>query len=612
MTKQQLYYCWEWQLRSSPQAFWSFFADTNRLNRDTGVFPVAKVVADDGRHQNAYRHLRYRLPVPLAVDFEEEPFEWIYPYRYGVTRRFLKGPVDSMRILAELTPRDDGGTHLTYQVWLEPGNFLGRLAAAVAIGYVAPRRFARAVQQYDQMVHENVVPYLAGAVRLSSGGQERLAQMEAELLGRGLADSLVQRLTKLILTADDLTLSRIRPYTFADLWGVPRRDVLELFLWATRIGLLDFQWEVLCPLCRGAEDRVSSKLGDLESHAHCQTCNIDFETNFENSVELTFVPNAAVRQVERMEYCVAGPEVTPHMVVQQLIPPAGQRAVRPVLEPGRYRLRTMNMSGGQYFRVDTEDAGAAALKIQANGRSWPETETILAAAPQILLHNDTAEEQLFILERTAWSDQAATAAEVISLQRFRDLFANEALRPGERVGVGRLTILFTDLVDSTRLYREIGDASAFGVVMDHFDVLREAIDAEGGAIVKTIGDAVMAAFHRPVSAVRAMTQAQAVLAHPPDGKRPLYLKAAVHTGSSIAVTLNDRLDYFGTTINIASRLEKFSYGRDIIISQNVFADPEVQSYLQQTEIPFQIEPFSDTLKGFDDDCFQLYRLKPSL
>ncbi|HFQ94716.1 MAG TPA: adenylate/guanylate cyclase domain-containing protein, partial [Anaerolineae bacterium] len=281
--------------------------------------------------------------------------------------------------------------------------------------------------------------------------------------------------------------------------------------------------------------------------------------------------------------------------------------IMPVLEPGRYRLRALNLPGSQHFRVLAEAEGATEMKIVANGRAWPEEEIILSPAPKLRLQNETDEEQLFILERTVWSDQAATAAEVISLQRFRDLFANEALRPGERIGVGRLTVLFTDLVDSTRLYREIGDAPAFGIVMDHFDVLREAIDAEGGAIVKTIGDAVMAAFHRPVSAVRAMTHAQAVLANPPEGKRPLYLKAAVHTGSSIAVTLNERLDYFGTTINIASRLEKFSRGNDIIISEAVCADPEVQKFLAD----FQTEPFSETLKGFDEECFSLYRVTPA-
>ena len=176
--------------------------------------------------------------------------------------------------------------------------------------------------------------------------------------------------------------------------------------------------------------------------------------------------------------------------------------------------------------------------------------------------------------------------------------------------MGSLTVLFTDLRDSTRLYREIGDAPAFGLVRNHFDVLLEAIAAEEGAIVKTIGDAVMAVFRRPVSALRAIVRSQEVLASPPDGERPLRLKAAIHAGHSIAVTLNERLDYFGTNINIAARLEKFSQGDDMIISDYVYCDPEVQEFIEDPAAPMQAHPFQTELKGFDDERFNLWRIVP--
>ena len=128
-------------------------------------------------------------------------------------------------------------------------------------------------------------------------------------------------------------------------------------------------------------------------------------------------------------------------------------------------------------------------------------ELRVALTPTLNLENATAQEQLLILERVVWSDQATTAAEVTALQTFRDLFASEALRPGDQISVGSLTILFTDLKSSTQLYREIGDAPAFGLVMDHFDVLKQAIADEGGAVVKTIGDAVMAVFSTPCPSV---------------------------------------------------------------------------------------------------------------
>jgi len=182
------------------------------------------------------------------------------------------------------------------------------------------------------------------------------------------------------------------------------------------------------------------------------------------------------------------------------------------------------------------------------------------------------------------------------------------LRPGEQISVGTLTVLFTDLRNSTRLYVEIGDATAFGRVMNHFDVLKRSIAAEDGAVVKTIGDAVMAVFREPVSALRAMIQAQRILAEPTDGSAPLTLKAGIHSGPCIAVTMNDRLDYFGSTVNTAARLEGLSTGDDVVISQAVYDDPEVRELIEDSAAGLQANAFEMLLKGFDEARFQLWRI----
>jgi len=198
---------------------------------------------------------------------------------------------------------------------------------------------------------------------------------------------------------------------------------------------------------------------------------------------------------------------------------------------------------------------------------------------------------------------------VTALQIFRDLFATEALRPGEQISVGTLTVLFTDLKNSTQLYKEIGDATAFGRVMNHFDVLKGVIAEEDGALVKTIGDAVMAVFRRPVSALRAMLKAQRALALPPEGVEPLVLKAGIHMGPCIAVTLNDRLDYFGSTVNMAARLEGQSYGSDIIISRALYDDPEIRQLVEENGL--LTRRFDIELKGFADERFELWRIAPA-
>jgi len=124
--------------------------------------------------------------------------------------------------------------------------------------------------------------------------------------------------------------------------------------------------------------------------------------------------------------------------------------------------------------------------------------------------------------------------------------------------------------------------------------------------VKTIGDAVMAVFRRPASALKAMLRAQETLAAPAEGVAPLTLKAGVHTGPCIAVTLNDRLDYFGSTVNMAARLEGLSTGGDVIISNALYDDPEVREFVASENL--QATPFEILLKGFQEERFELWRV----
>ena len=428
--------------------------------------------------------------------------------------------------------------------------------------------------------------------------------MRSKLLADDCDPEVVDRLLTFVQTADDFAVSRIRPYELADDWNVSRRAVLEACLRSTRQGLLDLQWDVMCPLCRGSKQSDSS-LSDLNANVHCHTCKIDFEINFDRFVELTFRLNPLLRKVEVQHFCMGSPEWTPHIVAQQLMPAHSERQLMLPLESGRYRLRTLELSGGQDVIVN--DAGANKASVTVSDSGWAREELTLSNEPTVQLQNTTAAEQLLILERLAWSDQAVTAAEVTGLQIFRDLFSQEALRPGQQISVGTLTIMFTDLRHSTRLYREIGDATAFGRVMTHFDVLKQVIQKEDGALVKTIGDSVMAIFRRPVSAVRTMLTAQELLASPGEGSVPLTLKGGIHTGPCIAVTLNDRLDYFGTTVNLAARLEGLSTGEDVIISRALYDDPEVRTLFDSEDLTANV--FEIELKGFEDERFELLRVR---
>ncbi len=175
------------------------------------------------------------------------------------------------------------------------------------------------------------------------------------------------------------------------------------------------------------------------------------------------------------------------------------------------------------------------------------------------------------------------------------------LRPGDEVAIGQVTLMFSDLKGSTALYERIGDAAAYHLVRDHFAFLAEQVREHQGAIVKTIGDAVMAAFADPADAVKAALAIQHEVAAFNDARRDemgeagIVIKLGLHKGPCIAVTLNERLDYFGGAVNMAARLQGRSNGGDIVLSQSLMAEPDVRELLAGRELAEE----SAVVKGFD-------------
>jgi class 3 adenylate cyclase len=608
MSFRELHNRWEFDLKSSPESLWPFVADTNRFNRDTGV-PEIEIKEGKKRLRNARRKVRLSL-YGLPVEWEEQPFEWIRPSRFGVERTYSKGPMARLRVLAELTEKPEGGTHLVYEIWATPRNLLGTVVIPLQVRLVIGPRLRKAIKKYDEMASHMPVEPGSDSSSQSTFDLQRLAALKQKLIADVESSEtpepklvIAERLVDFLEHGDDFAVARIRAYKLADDWRQPRRLVLEVCLRATRIGLLDFQWDLLCPLCRGPQESGLS-LKDIKSDVHCEGCQINFTVNFDRYVELTFRPNPAVRRVEMSSFCIGSPHFTPHVVAQQLLPAGDKRELTLPLESGSYRLRALELPGSQDLTVSPQGDSAAQVTLSTNG--WSEEALHVNEKFSLALNNGTGAEQLLILERLEWSDQATTAAEVTALQMFRDLFATEALRPGEQISVGTLTVLFTDLRHSTQLYREIGDATAFGRVMNHFDVVRKAIVEHDGALVKTIGDAVMAVFRSAADALTAMLEVQRALAEPPEGGMPLQLKAGLNTGPCIAVTLNDRLDYFGSTVNMAARLEGLSSGADVIISRSVYEDARVRELIESDG--FSADPFDMTLKGFENERFELWRV----
>jgi class 3 adenylate cyclase len=273
-------------------------------------------------------------------------------------------------------------------------------------------------------------------------------------------------------------------------------------------------------------------------------------------------------------------------------------------------VRAQGLAVQHAFRV--EPGGAPTARIEVGPGPAPVDEPSVAPGGTLSIVNAGAEAHLAVVERVAWSDQSVTAAAVTSRQVFRDLFSREILRQGERISVGSITIVFTDLKNSTGLYGEIGDAPAFGRVLTHFGTLRQAVAAGGGAVIKTMGDAVMAVFTDPACAVRAMRAAQLALLAPDSGAIPLRLKCSINQGPSLAINQNDRLDYFGTTVNVASRLCSVSTGSDIVVSERVLLDPGVAGLLADPVERLSARPDSAALRGLGEAPFRFWRVAGAL
>ena len=179
------------------------------------------------------------------------------------------------------------------------------------------------------------------------------------------------------------------------------------------------------------------------------------------------------------------------------------------------------------------------------------------------------------------------------------------IKASEGIGVKNITLLFTDLKGSTELYERIGDLNAFSLVQRHFERLLDVTVRNNGAIIKTIGNAVMAAFLKPADAVKAAlamrNEIAAFNAEQPD--RALILKIGIHTGAAIAVTLNDRLDYFGQNVNIAARIQGIAEAGEICLSEDVHADEEAAALLAT----MPVQSSKSKLRGMRED-FRVFRI----
>ena len=389
----------------------------------------------------------------------------------------------------------------------------------------------------------------------------------------------------------------MNPIAWAVGANAPENQVIDLFLHATRAGVLDFAWGVLCAGC-SAFRTSNAGLRSLSDRAECAMCLLPNGGAVGDDVEVAFTVNPAIRHIRFHDpdsldwqhdgpwmfpsrFAGRGPGVAAAMESQQIAAgrvPGGQAHEQKLrLPPGHWFLLAPEIHSGVRFEARAGGADTASIEI-SSGRVNA-TNDVGAGDITLRIRNRDARTAGWMLLPDPKASKAMrnipptdlpflTGQRLIASQTFRDLFRTESIPHEIGLEVRSLSVLLTDLKGSTQMYERIGDLRAFELVRQHFDVLRTIVVEHGGAMVKTIGDAVMATFHEPAPALSA-----AIAMHDrvsKVGAGELLLKIGLHDGPCIAVELNDRLDFFGQTVNIAARVQALADAGEIVLTEHAF------------------------------------------
>lgn len=424
-----------------------------------------------------------------------------------------------------------------------------------------------------------------------------LAVVEA---ARSWSPRLVSRLETLVRDGADRDLVRVSPLRFARERRTDPEEAIDLFLHAAHAGVFEFVWFLVCPLCADVVESLRS-LRSVQGRFHCTLCHGDFEALLDDHIGVGFTVSPRVRPIAHhtpdelsaldyvFEYrgCMdgLGPDGSPWpLVIRSLspaiswLPPGEVTVLRFDAPPGILLGYDMDSDFGFVAPVAGEGCTADQLvRLRYTGEDVSAEVPALRPGPiQLEVENPHPRRGLVgcaVLPGLALERPPITFPDLLTGNRlltnatFRHLFRTELIRDDGGLGIRDVTVVFTDLRGSTALYERIGDLQAFALVRQHFDELARVTARHGGTVIKTIGDAVMAAFLSPARGVRAALEMRDAVAR--GGSGELVLKVGVHRGPAIAVTLNERLDYFGRTINVAARAQAIAEAGEVVLTEEV-------------------------------------------
>lgn len=448
-------------------------------------------------------------------------------------------------------------------------------------------------------------------------------------------------LREFVRKASDEQLFKINPLDFAAENGISEREAIDLFVQASHEGLFHFSWDILCPGC-GLALTTSNALHGLSNHAHCAVCDIEVSVNLDDAIEVSFTVSPSLRHIKYHDpetlslrelmwmstssRCLIHPELLKIRdslgCAQGLTDQDGTEALTVSVSEGIYRFACLSHHIADLIEVT--QGGKTRLTVEVNnGVLTFSTHRVAPGELNLEIKNLTGGRIAWTLfKRPSMSFSQLpkewitrfrpflTGKRLVSTQSFRDLYRSDTVSPGGELAIRSVTLLFTDLKESTSLYDRIGDLNAFSLVQEHFQILSEAVVENDGAIIKTIGDAIMASFPEPTHAIRATTQMHRRLEERNrHHAEPLLLKVGIHEGPCIAVNQNELLDYFGQTVNMAARIQGLAKAGETVISDSVVAAPGVTEMLEKEGLI--LIPEKALLKGISGEA-KVYRAQVAM
>ncbi|MEQ9309975.1 MAG: adenylate/guanylate cyclase domain-containing protein [Balneolaceae bacterium] len=607
---QQHFFNWTIQLKAKPEQLWPLLSDVNAIFRLMGFASVKKTQLSRSTPKGFLGITNARLS--SYMHWEQEPYIWEKPFRFGTIRHYKTGIFKKIRYLIDLVPNEKG-TEVRTRFWITPHKPTVFSFLKFSFERFLKRRYLQILKRFDTCAFKEILPYEQnGQKNLVRGAESKIRSISAVLIKETRRKRIIDHLIEYLRKADDEDLIRIHPFMLAKYWGEKKYSVLNVFLHAAKLNLLDFSWDVCCPNCKSPRSTFR-KLKESRANLYCEECDLDYDLDFNTNTHLVFTPHPLIRKISDRKFSLGEPQSTPHKVSQHFLNIGESAYLKVKLEEGTYIFRS-HMHSGELILHVRED-GLDTISLVMTDKDFNSQEVIVSAKPNLTFVNNSSKKVVCFLEKKDWKEDATYASEVSSAHDFRSLFSREALKEGTSVKASGVTMLFTDIMNSTEFYQQEGDDMAIGRVMNHFKIIQSIVAEERGGIVKTIGDSVMAVFREPVSALKAVERIQQIFSGSSTLGDSFKLKAGIHYGDCMAVNLNGRTDYFGTTVNIAARLVDAAKEKEVIISEECFNHPDVKLYLNRKEKTLFIKENLIELKGFEDKEFKVKQLRlerPSL